>query len=133
MLNRLQKSMSQKDKGFTLVELLVVVVIIGILAGIAIPLFLSQKQKGVEAGIKSDLKNAATIQETYFVDESTYANQAAFETTEFRATPGNDIAVATATPTAYCIDGSNADGTDKIFSYDSATGLIEDAACPVGP
>ncbi len=70
MINRLQKSLKEKDKGFTLVELLVVVVIIGVLAGIAIPLFLSQKQKSVEAGIKSDLKNAATIQETYYIDNA---------------------------------------------------------------
>uniref|UniRef100_UPI0035657EBE prepilin-type N-terminal cleavage/methylation domain-containing protein n=1 Tax=Nocardioides sp. TaxID=35761 RepID=UPI0035657EBE len=64
MIARLQKSMNEKDKGFTLVELLVVIVIIGILAGIAIPLFLSQRKKGVDAGVKSDLKALATIEET---------------------------------------------------------------------
>ena len=74
MLNRLQKSMKDKDKGFTLVELLVVVVIIGILAGIAIPLFLTQKQKGVDASIKSDIKNAATLQETYYIDNGSYGS-----------------------------------------------------------
>jgi type IV pilus assembly protein PilA len=68
MLARLQKSMKEKDQGFTLIELLVVIVIIGILAAIAIPVFLNQRKKGVDASLKSDLKNAATTVETWATD-----------------------------------------------------------------
>ena len=62
-----------KQRGFTLIELLIVVVIIGILAAIAIPKFANTKEKAYVAAMKSDLRNLATAQETYFGDYQTYA------------------------------------------------------------
>ncbi|MFN8579494.1 MAG: prepilin-type N-terminal cleavage/methylation domain-containing protein [Gemmatimonadaceae bacterium] len=61
-------------KGFTLIELLIVVVIIGILAAIAIPKFANTKEKAYLASMKSDLRNMATTQESYFADYQVYVS-----------------------------------------------------------
>jgi type IV pilus assembly protein PilA len=72
MLSRIRKSMDEREEGFTLIELLVVMIIIGILAAIAIPVFLNQRKSGYDAGTKSDIKNAATAEETYYTDQGSY-------------------------------------------------------------
>jgi type IV pilus assembly protein PilA len=63
---------ARSEQGFTLVELLVVMVIIGVLAAISIPVFLSQRKKAVDSSMKSDLRTVAVQMETYFTDNSSY-------------------------------------------------------------
>lgn len=143
MLARMQKSLKEKDQGFTLIELLVVIVIIGILAAIAIPIFLNQQKKGVDASIKSDLKNAATTVESWKVDNP---SGAITDTTVASGTPGagilaglnasdgNTIKVVPNTGAgnagAYCIYGfngsaSSATSATSVMIYDSLKGGLQ--------
>lgn len=59
-------------RGFTLVEILVVVLIIGILAAIAVPRFSGTKERAYIAQMKSDLRNLLTAQEAYHSDQGSY-------------------------------------------------------------
>ena len=60
----------RSKKGFTIIELLIVVVIIGVLAAIAIPKFANTKDKTYVAAMKSDLRNLATYEKQYAADNN---------------------------------------------------------------
>jgi type IV pilus assembly protein PilA len=61
------------EDGFTLIEILVVILIVGILSAIAVPSFVNQREKAQDTCAKSLLMTARTAMETYLVDHGNYA------------------------------------------------------------
>ena len=134
MLTRIKTSTEDREAGFTLIELLVVVVIIGILAAIAIPVFLNQRNAARNASVESDIRNMATVMETYYTTNDAYPTDAAALTTAgAQVSSGNYVAIVVAADGSYTMEGCNLE-SDTLFSYDSAGGGFQEGpgACPAG-
>ena len=80
-------------EGFTLIELLIVIVIMGVLAMIAVSLFWRAKDRGIEASLQADLKQAAIQQESYFNANMAYSPDIA-GLTDFQPSPGVVLSMA---------------------------------------
>jgi prepilin-type N-terminal cleavage/methylation domain-containing protein len=92
--------MRSSPKGFTLIELLIVVVIIGILAAVAIPKFANTKSKAVVSAMRSDLRNLASVQETYWTQNQKYYGGVIPDLANFQFSPSRGVTVTVVAATA---------------------------------
>lgn len=122
------------QRGFSLIELLVVMIIIGVLAGIAIPVLLNQRAKARDAATKSDLGTVAKELTSYYVDgeSSSVVTGTISGTTLTLAATGWSNAIRLTTGTTYRSPATDAVSYQTGTGCTKATGWVVTLSNPAG-
>ena len=117
-----------KQYGFTLLELLIVMTIVGIISAIAVPQYTNYKRRAFDMRAQSDLQSAALAEEAYFLDSEAYLS---CKDDDCLQLPGlgaisNGVELKlTAKETSFTGEALNVKGTGKKYLWDSEKGGMQ--------
>ena len=146
-LQQIRKERLNGERGFTLTELLVVIVIIGILVAIAIPVFLSQREAAWARSAEADARNAVPAIEAWYSNENEYPANFEVERVgdapvvqadnapQVNVSPGVTLTYAKATgddadDDDYTVTTKHEDIDDRSWVYTSRTATLAEVAVP---
>ena len=119
------RSLLKKNSGFTLLELLIVIAVLGILAAIAIQNIGLYRARSIDASMRSDLRNAAMAMESYYGEYLAYpSTETALSLSGYRRTNGVTLTINLTTPSTYTLTAARPSGSQPSFTFDSNTGVI---------
>jgi type IV pilus assembly protein PilA len=115
-----------RNEGFSLIELLVVIGIVGILASVALPQYAAYKAKAVDADMQAALQSGRQSIEAYYVrDESYLGADVPTLTSTYGYRESQNVTLTMPPPTAnhYILCVQSTGGTTPYYIYDSDVGI----------
>ena len=119
------------ERGFTVIELLVVIIIIGMLLAIAVPSYIGFRDRAANNEVKTNLRTALPATEAYFTDNETYAGMDEASLLEIDSTLSPTLSVTESTSGSFCLTDSANGKTWSVLGPNpaSSTGFVPNGDC----